>query len=94
MRQNSQDITIVTQCSVDRTDRLLKQCKNWSGVISVAIYMKSKEHFQSQKVSIAKLHSQVEKMKSCRLDIAIVIENEKHKNSKPFYPINILRYHQ
>lgn len=38
------DITLVTHCSTDRLERVLLQAQRWTGPLSVAVYIRSKEN--------------------------------------------------
>ncbi|CAM6107877.1 unnamed protein product [Calypogeia fissa] len=95
------DVTICTQCSLDRLERLEAQTKAWSGVICAAVMCPcpcGPESLRDAKHCILALHGRVEaKGGPCRLDIVLVAHEQK-KNSKDFpceepwrYPINSLR---
>ena len=75
---------------MDRLPRLFEQCKSWTGVVSVAIYMESDTFFEFNKNRIIDIHSSIEQLGKCRLDIHLFFENSVEKDL--LYPINALRY--
>merc|ERR1719235_2800095 len=88
------DITIVTQLSTDRLDRLEKMAASWAGVISAAVLLPP-HHFQSQRrkmmQEISQMHQRVEALASCRLDISILNAHSTESTYDSLYPINALR---
>ncbi|GMH82983.1 hypothetical protein TL16_g09445 [Triparma laevis f. inornata] len=84
------DITIVTQCSIDRAERLKAMCKGWGGAISCAIHIPPGKEGGMEKIlkTLVELHQFVEKECACKLDL--ILRQEKEKGDG-LYPINALR---
>ena len=70
------DVTLCTQGSIDRLDRLLEQAKAWRGSVSAALYLKPTDVEKSSKpetlARIKRLHDEVESMGRCRLTISLL----------------------
>jgi len=86
-------ITIVTQCSIDRLPQLRSMCQAWSGIISVAIYIK--ENVELCKERLNELFHEMERCYSVVLDISLLYENNLDRTDSDgvdvLYPINHLR---
>ncbi|KAL3694041.1 hypothetical protein R1sor_007692 [Riccia sorocarpa] len=94
------DVTLCTQCSIDRLERLEAQAKCWSGVISAAVMVPCPCTPASIRLAVKRvkaLHAKVEESAGpCRLDIALVRHQRKltslpHCSDPSQYPINALR---
>ena len=66
-------ITIVTQCSIDRLPQLRSMCQAWSGIVSVAVYIK--ENVELCKERLNELFHEMERCYSVVLDISLLYEN-------------------
>jgi hypothetical protein len=70
------DLTLCTQGSLDRLDRLLEQARVWHGSLSVALYLKPADVDDSSKAAtmarIKALHQEVESLGKCRLTISLL----------------------
>jgi hypothetical protein len=66
----------VTQCSPDRFLHLEKQIQNWSGVVSAAIWIPISEDKELIKAKVKEIFDNAEKKGTCKLDIALVYDNE------------------
>jgi hypothetical protein len=70
------DLTLCTQGSMDRLDRLFEQATSWHGSLSVALYLAPSEveasTYESALSRIRKLHSDVESQGRCRLTISLL----------------------
>lgn len=91
------DITIVTQCSVDRLYMLEEQCKSWMGITSVAVYWplicfqpNNTENLEGAKQTVLEFHQKMEAAGNCRLDIVVISEVIKEHDLWA-YPYNALR---
>jgi hypothetical protein len=91
------DITIITQCSVDRLYMLQEQCKSWMGITSVAVYwplicfQPNNTANLAEAISTVKLfHQQMDAAGKCRLDIVVIAEVIKEHDLWA-YPYNALR---
>lgn len=74
--QHATDITLVTQCSLDRIFQLEEQCTHWAGVTSVAVFVPLQIPLPEAENQLRDLFVRVEAQGSCRLDIAVVRDNE------------------
>ena len=76
-RKNT-DITLVTQCSLDRLHHLKLQIKKWNGILSVAVWIPINTSVSDNKMcqKLVKLFEKTEKRGRCRLDVALVFEND------------------
>lgn len=91
-------ITLVTQLSLDRLDRLACTCSIWNDVISAAVYIPApmkqevgsatRELEASSKIQF--LHIETESHGLCLLDVVLWMEQD---NTAPehWYPVNSLR---
>jgi len=82
------DITLTTQCSIDRLSRLEVLAQSWNGILSAAVFIPNGtyESISAGQANIRALHRKIEDLKSCRLDISVVIGGSMSR-----YPINVLR---
>jgi len=89
-----QDVTVVTQLSVDRLPRLEELCSAWCGVVSAAVLIPSHGAPGRSKAlrEVALLHKKVESQGRCRLDLAVVdAMPPATAGYDAMYPINALR---
>ena len=87
------DVTIVTQCSVDRLGRLEAMCRSWAGPISCAVHVPP-GHDKSRVVELLlALHRRVETRGTCALSLTLLSEDLAGWSSHVIneYPINALR---
>ncbi|KAK9796664.1 hypothetical protein WJX73_002272 [Symbiochloris irregularis] len=91
------DITIVTQCSVDRLPMLREQCKSWLGITSVAVYWplmffqaNNTDSIKAAVDTVQQFHTALEAEGWCRMDMALVSEVVKTHDLWA-YPYNALR---
>lgn len=90
--RSSNDVTIVTQCSIDRLPRLRAMCKSWTGAISCAVHVPRGEPFEGFTEQLADFHSDIELLGRSKLDIVLRKEKEDETNwASNLYPINALR---
>lgn len=89
--RSAHEVTIVTQCSVDRLPQLREMALAWDGILSVAIHAPSGAA-QARHV-LASLHAEVEAASHCRLDVTFVTEacEGVAPEVAALYPINRLR---
>ncbi|CAL5227189.1 g10104 [Coccomyxa viridis] len=96
--REAHDITIITQCSLDRLYMLEEQCNTWGGVTSVAVYLPL-VYFQSandkklqEAIShVEDFHEQIDRTHGrCRMDIVLLSEVIKEQDLWA-YPYNALR---
>ena len=98
-------ITLVTQCSLDRIDRLQQQLASWRGPASVALYvdeqMGSAAAAEAEEAALARLRSASSEAAS-QLVVSLLYRAEEPKAAEepktaeddghtPLYPINALR---
>ncbi|GMH62788.1 hypothetical protein TrST_g12872 [Triparma strigata] len=88
--RDPEDITIVTQCSIDRAERLKAMCKSWDGAISCAVHVPAGRDggFESILKTLLGLHKYVEQECACKLDLQL---RQEHVVGDGLYPINALR---
>ena len=71
-----QDVTLCTQGSMDRLDRLLEQGKAWHGSLSAALYLKPADvHGPAKALTMSRiqdLHSEIESLGRCRMTISLL----------------------
>lgn len=91
------DITLVTQCSVDRLPMLREQCRTWMGITSVAIYwplmyfqQNNTESLQDAINTVQSFHESMEAEAKCRMDMAVLSEVV-NRHDLWAYPYNALR---
>ncbi|KAK9823334.1 hypothetical protein WJX72_002012 [[Myrmecia] bisecta] len=93
------EITIITQCSVDRLYMLESQCATWGGVTSAAVYWPleyfnptNTERLQTAINEVKTFHAKMEAAPAggCRLDIVLLSEVIKSQDLWA-YPYNALR---
>jgi len=73
---HQRDVTLCTQGSIDRLDRLLEQATAWHGSLSAALYLKPTDIEGASKAQtfsrINSLHSTIESLGKCRLTISLL----------------------
>jgi hypothetical protein len=73
---HERDLTLCTQGSMDRLDRLLEQATAWHGSLSAALYLTPKDvdgtSEQTTLSRIRSMHAKVESMGQCRLTISLL----------------------
>ena len=93
--QDPLDVTLVTQCSIDRLPNLEAQLAAWNGKASVAIYLKPEENDESTKEYImttikqSKRLAQEEGRMIDRFDVTVAVVEGCIDDEQ--YPINFLR---
>lgn len=104
-KNNLYTCSMITQCSVDRLDRLTKQLKAWGGATSAAVYVPTKHHIQQMEDlnTIDKYITNLQADSEYKgwLTLSVLFGNEDHPNlwnctdpkspGMPLYPINALR---
>ncbi|KAK9825605.1 hypothetical protein WJX74_010038 [Apatococcus lobatus] len=95
--RHTSDVTIITQCSVDRLYMLEAQCRSWSGLTSVAIYWPlfffdptNTEKLTTAIAETRAFHKRMEAEGACRLDMVVLSEVIKSSDTWS-YPYNALR---
>ncbi len=99
-----QDITLVTQLSIDRMTALANQCAVWGGVISVAVHVplvdgsvvSEDPHLSGSPLSaplkvLEDFHASQEAIGRCKLDMMYVYEEVPSMEEVGLYPVNALR---
>ncbi|CAM9624252.1 unnamed protein product [Ectocarpus sp. 12 AP-2014] len=91
-RRAESDITIFTQCSLSRLNRLERMCDLWTGVVSAAIINGGGGHVdQHMRRKVSALHRRVESTGKCRLDISLCQPAPGLAARDGLYPVNSLR---
>mmetsp|Transcript_23212 Transcript_23212/g.62157 ORF Transcript_23212/g.62157 Transcript_23212/m.62157 type:complete len:194 (-) Transcript_23212:820-1401(-) len=93
MPVSSGEVTIVTQCSLDRLDRLEAMSRSWSGLISCAVHVPDLACEAEAMAQLISLHARVEAMGKCRLFLTTLVEDLAGfpVEVAGMYPINKLR---
>jgi hypothetical protein len=76
LQPHERDLTLCTQGSMDRLDRLYEQAAAWHGSLSAALYLTPKDvdgpSKQTTLSRIRAMHAKVESMGQCRLTISLL----------------------
>eukprot|EP00475_Leptophrys_vorax_P037024 TRINITY_DN6332_c0_g1_i4.p1 TRINITY_DN6332_c0_g1~~TRINITY_DN6332_c0_g1_i4.p1 ORF type:complete len:760 (-),score=202.03 TRINITY_DN6332_c0_g1_i4:784-2982(-) len=83
------DITLITQCSLDRLLALKRQVKWWKSCLSVAIYVKHDER-ETWEAEVEEIR-QIALQSGCKLTVSIMFESASEHSQAHLYPINALR---
>ena len=83
----------MTQCSLDRLDRLEAMSRSWSGLISCAVHVPDLASEAEAMAQLISLHARVEAMGKCRLFLSTLVEDLAGfpVEVAGMYPINKLR---
>ncbi|CAM9552575.1 unnamed protein product [Choristocarpus tenellus] len=92
LRRDNADITIVTQCSFSRLDRLERMCSRWTGVVSAALISDGVGGFsRHEQCAIRMVHQRLEALAACRLDVSLCQLAAGPAKHDGLYPMNALR---
>jgi hypothetical protein len=76
LQPHERDLTLCTQGSMDRLDRLYEQASAWHGSLSAALYLTPRDFDGRSKQTtlsrIRTMHANVESMGQCRLTISLL----------------------
>ncbi len=86
VENHNNDITIVSQCSIDRLDQLAEMALNWDGSITCAILVNGR-NAKKDIANVANVFDRVVTANKCRLDVIIMYPRVPNLE----YPINMLR---
>lgn len=102
--RNPNDITLVTQLSIDRLSALEVQCSLWSGVVTAAVYVpavdtrivSSNKKIANRTPSVLldflkEFHAAQEASGRCKLDLLYIYEEVPSIELVGLYPVNAMR---